>query len=289
MTADITLFDILPANTPIFRFVDWARKTTDAHVNYHVGVGLTLAAYELCRHGVVIHEELCIPPILWTFLIGVPASGKSTAIRRGQLFLRTMTKTAEASDTDPFFFLDGSLPGIWEGLAERYDHKTETTCAIAWKDEGAQVLVISDAIAEFLCHLIDGQSVTRSLRSIMRENRKRPNSVPSSLKSPRVCGLLASTASSMSHVAKPHFFEGGLFSRFLWIVGPNFLEAQSFMAEMHLREMEQAAHAWGLWTEDLAYLQKKCIPVIQLAAEAYEYVQDEIINELNEKAQLSSI
>ena len=142
----------LPSSGPLHRYMAWARKTTDAEPIFHLGSILPCWAHLVCSHGFVIDERQRLTPRIWSFIVGVPASAKSTAIRRAVSVYGTVN--LQTSRADPFVLAEGSVPGIFEALAERYDVNLDQSHGIVHRDEAARLLHTTDSVADMFCQIM---------------------------------------------------------------------------------------------------------------------------------------
>ena len=155
---------------------------------------------------------------MWGFLLGPSGHGKSTAVYRAVEFHREVLKRIDPDENDPYVEAEGSIPGIYAAITDRFDSETKQTAAVLYQDELSRTIDQKDTVAEMLCALADGRAKKRNLigaRQAEREGRD----VGAELKNPVVSALFATTRSNLRRVAKPHHLEGGLFSRMLWFSG----------------------------------------------------------------------
>jgi len=223
----------------------WAVKTTDADPLFHLAAILPCWAHECCSYGFRIDAGNEYIPRLWTFTVGAPASSKSTAIRRALGVYRQVAIRGDLAD--PFVQAEGSVPGLFEALAERFEPELGITPGIVYRDEAARLLDTRDSVADMLCNIIDGDDVKRHLRGARKANREEAGSVADTLRSPTYSGLLATTFARLREVTKTTYLEGGLYSRFLWFVGPSTPGPQSLTVDPHRDEEAAVVAAWGEW------------------------------------------
>lgn len=243
---DPNLAGCIPQSGPIHRHLAWAVKTTDAEAVFHLGSILPCWAHLAASHGFVIDEDHRLTPRLWSMLIGVPASAKSTAMKRAMGLYRRVYEAQR--NADPFVIAEGSIPGIFEALAERLDVDLGLSHGIIYRDEAARLLDNKDtSVSDMLCNIIDGEDVKRHLRSARAANREAPGSVKDTLIKPAFSGILTTTFSRLREVTKASYLEGGLYSRFLWFVGQPHLPAQSLTYSPHRLEEDAVAVAWADW------------------------------------------
>lgn len=235
----------LPPSGPLHRYMAWAIKTTDAEALFHLGSILPCWSHAVASRGFRIDEQHRIVPKVWTFLVGVPASSKSTAMKRATTLYRSFVQAT--GTIDPFVLAEGSVPGIFEALAERYDPTLDATPGIVYRDEAARLLDTKDSVADMLCNIIDGEDVKRHLRGARAANADKANSVKDTLVRPSFAGILTTTFSRLREVTKASYLEGGLYSRFLWFVGQPRLPNQSLEWDPHRAEEAQVLTAWEDW------------------------------------------
>lgn len=238
----------VPADGPLRAYLDWVCKTTDAEQLFHLGSLLPVWAHEAAIRGFRVDREQLHVPKLWTFLVGVPASSKSTAMKRATSHYRAHCSRMEPGSRDPFVIAEGSVPGIFEALAERFDPTLDMTTGVLYRDEAARLLDTTDSVADMLCNVIDGEDVKRHLRGARSANHAAAGTVKDTLTRPAYSGLLTTTFSRLREVTKSSYLEGGLYSRFLWFVGSPRLPPQSLFVELHKAELDQVADAWAEWT-----------------------------------------
>jgi hypothetical protein len=237
----------LPSSGPLHRYMTWAVKTTDAEPLFHLGAILPCFASEAATHGVLIDEAHRIVPRVWSFMVGVPASSKSTAMKRAMGLYRT--HVASQGLVDPFVIAEGSVPGIFEALCDKHNTDRNLSLGIVYRDEAARLLDTKDSVGDMLCNIIDGETVKRHLRGVRSANREAPGSVRDTLHAPAFSGILTTTFSRLREVTKPSHLEGGLYSRFLWFVGQPRLVGQSMTFDPHRDEERDVANAWGDWSK----------------------------------------
>lgn len=244
---DPDLAACVPSAGPIHRHLAWAVKTTDAEAIFHLGSILPCWSHAVASHGFVIDDDHRMTPRLWSMLIGVPASAKSTAMKRAMNLYRRFYDKQRTSD--PFVIAEGSVPGIFEALADRLDADLGISHAVVYRDEAARLLDNKDtSVSDMLCNIIDGEDVKRHLRSARAANREAPGSVKDTLVKPAFSGILTTTFSRLREVTKASYLEGGLYSRFLWFVGQPRLPQQSLTYSLHRDEEDDVLAAWTDWS-----------------------------------------
>lgn len=237
------ILNCIPTSGPIHRYMAWAIKTTDAEPLFHLGSILPCWSHAVCTRGFTVDEDHRMVPKLWTFLVGVPASSKSTAMKRALSLYRRHYPTR-----DPFVLAEGSVPGIFEALCDQFDHELDASVGILYRDEAARLLDTTDSIADMLCNIIDGETVKRHLRGARAANAQAAGSVRDTLLRPQFSGILTTTFSRLREVTKASYLEGGLYSRFLWFVGQPRLVGQSLTWNPHRAEEDAVLAAWNEWS-----------------------------------------
>jgi hypothetical protein len=233
-----------PTQGPLHRYLAWATKTTDAEPWFHLGAILPCWSHQCCIRGFRVDAERDLTPQLWSFIVGAPASSKSTSMRRAMGMYRTLQ--IEHAFTDPFVMAEGSVPGLFEALTERWNPDLGCTEGIVFRDEAARLLDTKDSVSDMLCQIMDGDSVQRHLRGLRRA-KKEGEQVQDTLRDPAYSGILATTFARLREVTKASFLEGGLYSRFLWFVGAPRPGRQSLMMRPHREEETQVRAAWSDW------------------------------------------
>jgi len=245
LDASAALAACVPESGPLHRYLSWAIKTTDADPLFHIASILPCWAHECCVQGFRIDRANELVPKIWTFTVGAPASSKSTAIRRALGVYRQ--HVIRAGGLDPLVQAEGSVPGLFEALAERWDPDLGITPGVVYRDEAARLLDTRDSVADMLCNIIDGDEVKRHLRGARAANRENAGSVADTLRNPTYSGLLATTFARLREVTKTTYLEGGLYSRFLWFVGPARPGTQLLTVDPHLDEQAEVVQAWANW------------------------------------------
>jgi len=276
--------DLVPPETPLRAYLEWARAVQGSPPVYHLAAALTLAGYTLCRRGFVLRTLLeQMHPTLWFVLLGESATGKTTAIKMLEEFAREAWAECSVS-ADEFVEPSGSIPGIIHALQKRFDESRGTTVALLRHDELAQVFASREPIAELLCKLHDGR--TTQHHTVTAQRSKQASSVE--LVQPRLCGLFASTEEQLSPYFRDHHRLGGIFARLQWlkpafapahIVSPVFTE-EAVAEAWRLRAA--AIAEWADWEGRLSELaadgtvmrilpsaQAVIEPLLQGAREAY--------------------
>lgn len=281
----------VPKVGPLRSYLEWASLTTDAEHQYHLGSILPCLAEECVTSGFVIDPEHKLRPTLWAFLVGVPAGSKSTALKRaGSLYKAFLATRAGRQVADPFVFAEGSWPGIFEALAERYDQDLGMAHAIVIRDEASRLLETREtSIADNLCNVIDGEEVKRHLRSVRAENRANPGSVKDTLRAPAFSGCLATTFARIRDVTQASFIEGGLYSRFLWFVGGATLPEPKFKVELHDAQRKRVLDEWlewGKWLLGMQALHEPLDRVVTFTAEADDCVRSTLWEEYRRAREL---
>jgi hypothetical protein len=243
-----------PTDGPLYRALQWGYTTTDAHPTFLMG-----ALLPVWSHYVTINRF--VPRVdglgfrTAVIIVGQPASSKSTSMRRmldtlmGEVFagagLQSHSGKVQAS---------GSMPGLFEALAERYMPDLGLTPAILHHDEVSALLSNKrDNVAEFLCQLADGQVIERHLRGVKAQNRVQKGSLAEALNHHCISWCFATTPASLRKVTDPTYLDGGLYSRPLWIVGPEGRIFHQLHWDLHRGALEHVVkpefHAWQQWAD----------------------------------------
>lgn len=289
MTLSPEIAGCVPTNGPLRSYLDWVHTTTDAEHLFHLGSILPCVSQEAVRSGFVIDEQRRNLPTLWSFLIGIPGGAKSTAQRKAQSFYKSYlaTQAGKAVD-DPFVQAEGSWPGIFMALADRWDPDLGLSRGVFTRDEAARLLENKDTtIADELCRLMDNEEIKRHLRSLQQENKAKAGSAKDTLRSPAFSGCLATTFARIREVTQASFVEGGLYSRFIWFVGPNgILDAQLEMNnhEEHRRQVLDEWLDWGKWLLGMSALKERSERVVTFTAGARDLLRDTLFAEYRELA-----
>lgn len=263
----------VPKVGPLRSYLEWAVQTTDAEHHFHLGSILPCLADECVTSGFVVEPQRRMRPTIWTFLVGAPAAAKSTALKRAAALYKTfLAQRAGRQVADPFIFAEGSWPGIFEALAERYDQQIGLAHGIVTRDEASRLLETREtSIADNLCNVIDGEEVKRHLRSVRAENRANPGSVKDFLRAPAFSGVLATTFARIRDVTQASFIEGGLYSRFLWFVGGAQLPEPRLEIDMHEALRKRVIDEWldwGRWLLGMQTLHETHERVVTFSPEA---------------------
>lgn len=249
MQLDATIADCVPEFGPLASYLRWAVKTTDAEHLFHLGAILPCLANECVEAGFRVEPRRMLVPAVWTFLVGVAASSKSTAKKRAErTYLTYLARRAAGSQVrDPFIIAEGSIPGIFEALAERFDPDLGMSSGVVVRDEAARLLGDRDAsIADMLCNIIDGEEVKRHLRSLRAEQRA-GGTVRDALRHPAFSGCFATTFARLKEVTTASYIEGGLYSRFLWFRGQPGLPNPVLEVDTYPDEQARVVDEWLDW------------------------------------------
>lgn len=216
----------LPASGVIRDYVCWAVQETYAAPIYHLGAILPIAAYECCTLGWGGPWTLPVrgrQAALQSFLIGAPASAKSTCLRMAQQFhldllMRSRGSLWSESD-DPWLMAEGSVPGLLEAVHDCWDEDLGVSPAIFFHEEVSSLLNKGGDVIDILMQLFDHcRSVERHLQKY-RTMKKAGEKPPSKVMFPAIGGIFCGTTSSAGRTMTASHFEGGLVSRSLWFTG----------------------------------------------------------------------
>lgn len=207
-----------PVDGVIHAYLWWVVPTTHAPAQYHLGAILPVLAYEAARRGILVSTQRRLPRV-WTGLVGASGHGKSTAHYRAIQFARDWYGIYLAGNyRDPFFHLDGSMPGILAASSTGWMPDLNASIGIYETDEMSKILAQLDSVSETLCKVFDGVTVTRHLRQF-QQAKAAGERVPDQLVNPAFSACFASTPSSLERVTHAYHLEGGLYSRILWFRG----------------------------------------------------------------------
>ena len=216
----------MPPDGIILDYVLWAAQETYANPIYHLAAILPVAAYEAASMGwggpwgLPVRKD---QGALQSFLIGSPASAKSTAMRMSRAFhLDVMRETQGAlwsEGNNPWVMAEGSVPGLLEACHDMYDADLGVTPALMFHEEVSSLLDKGGEVIDMLMQLFDTVPVVqRNLREY-RKMRKEGVKPPSDIIKPAIGGVFCGTMNSAERTLKPSHFEGGLVSRSLWFSG----------------------------------------------------------------------
>lgn len=287
---DPVVASCLPEYGPLRSYMAWAIKTTDAEHLFHLGSVLPCFANEVCEASFRIDAKRQLRPTLWTFLVGVAAGSKSTAQRRAQAhYKRVRNIQAGQQAHDPFIQAEGSLPGIFEALAEAYNPDLDMSAGVVTRDEAARLLDSKDpTVADMLCQIIDGEEVRRHLRSLKAEQRAGAT-VRDRLRNPAFSGCFATTFARLREVTQASFIEGGLYSRFLWFKGQTCLPNPQLDVDLHEDDWRHAVEDWVDWGRWLlgmcTVLDAESEPrVVQVSGQARDVLEETLFADFVEHA-----
>lgn len=248
MQLDPVVSACIPNNGPLSSYLRWAVKTTDAEHLFHLGAVLPCLSDFATSMGFRVDPERMMHPVLWTFLVGVSASSKTTAMKRAQThYQRVRSTMLNGQEVRPFVFAEGSIPGLFEALAGRFDHDSGLSTGIVDRDEAARLLDSRDGtVADMLCQIIDGEEVERHLRSLKAE-RRAGGTVHDRLIQPAFSGRFATTFARIREVTQASYLEGGLYSRMLWFVGSEFHPHPRLEINTYRQEADRVLSEWVDW------------------------------------------
>jgi len=284
----------LPQDGPILRSVEWAYQTTDADPFFHIATILPTFASLVNLRGVVdpFGESFNIV----AQIVGQAASSKSTAIRRST---RLWKRVAEACNIQHPMRVeaDGTTAGLIEALSESFEGQQNRVIATLVSEEVSTLLRSTKHSAnmpEFLCKLFDGIDVTRHLRTVKAANRAKSNSMAETLRNPAICGIFASTFSSMALVAQNSFEEAGLFSRQIYTVGTEGLVPHSMAYHPRPKMLDAVIldywQPWDRWAVQLPVLQGAYpVPCEELSEEVENILHDTLFQQLKDPNKSESV
>lgn len=223
--------ECMPTEGVIYDYVCWASQETYADPLYHLACILPVAAYQTATRGwggpweVTGRGKQCA---IQSFIIGGPASAKSTCMRKARDFhIEVMQRERNQlwrDEENPWLQAEGTVPGLLEAIHDLYDEELDVSPAIFNHEEVSSLLEKGGVVVDTLMQLFDTvPRVERHLREYrrMRQEGQRP---ASEVICPAVSGIFCGTMNSAGATLTARHFEGGLVSRSLWFTGEADLE-----------------------------------------------------------------
>lgn len=208
---------MIPEWGVLHALVWYVTKTSDAPPEHVIGAILPALAHAMAVRGLYVDQDAQHVPHIWLVLVGDSGVGKSTAIDRVMTFYRQHLRETTDPYVDPYSHVEGSIPGLLETLADKYDETLNRTSTVLYNDEFTRILESSESVSEVLCILADSKrDFTRNLRkyhSMRRKGQKTPDTV----RSPAISAIFATTMSGLENTATSKQATGGLFARPLWL------------------------------------------------------------------------
>lgn len=284
-----SLEGILPASSPLQQYVSWATNAYGSPPLFHLAAALTVMTYELGRRGFYLQspvDDARAPLTLWFALVSASGTGKSTAINVAQDFARAAWSNANvAISPDPWVEPEGSIQGVFVALQDHYDQSRETTTAILFHHELAQVFATREAVSEQLCKFAD----SRTIQANYRQHQKRKKGAPNAdrVVNPRLSLIAATTEAQLA----PHFKDaqrsGGIFTRFIWLRPilrrehikmrtEHFVEPRTGERKRHAEVRKDVLHSWSGWFMTLAQMSVECGFDFAFTDEASELLEREL-------------
>lgn len=273
------VFESFPPHGGLHAYVWWASKTTDAPVWFHIAAILAAGACELARRGWVVGHEQQIVPKFWTAMVAGPGVGKSTAINTAREFYTDACK--RYGWADPYITTDGSTQGLFEAIARLHNKETDVTAAILIREEFSVLLNAKrrDDLSQTLCEWADGRYHERHTRGLQQAAAQGGTGGHATIKNAAISATFVTTERALLDVATPQHMEGGLFSRFDWVMG----SARDIVAKMHhARRPEERAVAldlffnWQKWldVEDMRTTDGVVSPkIIEIGEDCTKYLE----------------
>lgn len=262
---------ILPEGSPLRQFVSWATNAYGSPPLFHLAAALTIMTYELGRRGFYLQnlvDDSQAPLTLWFALVSASGTGKSTAINVAQDFARAAWENANIQIVpDPWVEPEGSIQGVFVALQDHYDAGRETTAAILYHHELAQVFATREAVSEQLCKFADSRTIQANYRQ--HQKRKRGAPMADRVVNPRLSLIAATTEAQLA----PHFKDaqrsGGIFTRFIWLRPvlrrehvkmrtEHFVEPRTGERKRHAEVRKDVLHSWSGWFMTLAQMSVEC-------------------------------
>lgn len=248
---DSTFAATIPKEGLLHAYLYSAIPTTHAPPSYHLGAILPVLAYEVARRGIRVGTTMTLPRV-WTCLVGGSGHGKSTCHRYARKFAREWHEQLLGENyRDPFLHLDGSIPGILNAAAGFYVADLDATIGVFETDEVSKILSQLDSVAETLCQVYDGETITRQLRDFQKR-KQAGEKVEDTLRNPAISACFATTPSSLEHVGKGYHLEGGLFARILWFhahLDPQALMPTEVVLPEHRAQTLAMWRDWAGWLD----------------------------------------
>lgn len=249
------VMECIPKSGMVHEYVWWASQITYASPIWHVGAILPAIAYELAAQGWSLPGRKS-QIALQSFLIGRPATAKSTCLRMARAFHEDMLSTkAQYSQgswdpgKSPWFQSEGTVAGLLEALYDRFDEDLDITPSILFHEEVSSLLGSKDfGTIDILMQLFDAQPVVERMLVRYREMAKKGLTPPSRVVKPAIGGVFAGTISAMQNVLTSRHFQGGLVSRSLWLVAEPDVRRFDAVEEDDER-LPQRAEVLGRWTQ----------------------------------------
>lgn len=209
----------MPKSGILHDYVCWAVRETYAPPVYHLGAILPAWAWTVARWGwsLPVRDRQVA---LQSFLIGPPASAKSTALRKAHAFHEEFTRRWEADETvRPWLEAEGTVAGLIEHLADLYDHDRELTAAILFHEEVSSLFAQGGPVVDILMQLFDAKPFVERQLVRYRQARSQGQRTPHRIDRPAIGGVFCATLKSTEETLSERHFEGGLVSRSLWFTG----------------------------------------------------------------------
>jgi len=236
----------IPQTGVLHAYVWWAAQTTHAPPWWHVGAGLTAFASEAARCGYELGDGDDNKSCLWVSLVGPSAAGKTTSINRLTDFYTAYLEPLEVAK--PFIQAEGSLPGMFATLTDKYDHEADHTLGLLVQDELTRLLDTKQPITEMLMQIADGRQIERHLKK-EQERRRAGQQAQDVLRNPKISALFATTHSNLRRVSKAHHADAGLYSRMLWFIGAPNPAALKLLPDTCPAERRCALEQWRDWQQ----------------------------------------
>lgn len=251
---------MLPESGILRDYVLWAVRETYAPPIFHLGAILPAWAWQVTEWGwkLPIRGE---QGAIQTFLVGAPATAKSTTLRLAYSFHEAFRQAWEGrlyqAERNPWLQAEGTVAGLLETLADRTDVQRDLTSAVLFHEEVSSLLEKGGPVIDLLMQLFDAVPAVERQLVRYREAKGRGERVPSKVPRPAISGVFCTTTAAAAEVLTERHFHGGLVSRSLWLTGTPLLD-RYFESEHDLPGRQSLVTRWTHVA--------RCLPT--LAAEA---------------------
>lgn len=208
----------MPAEGILRDYVCWAVQETYAPPIFHLASILPAWAWTVTRWGWHLPVRGA-QGALQSFLIGPPASAKSTCVRLAIAFHEEFLEEWDSDERTPWLQAEGTVAGLLEHLSDRYEDEVEITPAILFHEEVSSLLDGGGAVVDIMMQLFDACPKVERQLVRYREARRRGEKPPNCVVRPAVGGVFCATPRSAADTLTERHFDGGLVSRSLWLTG----------------------------------------------------------------------
>ena len=212
------VLEAMPSEGILKDYVRWAVQETYAPPIFHLGAILPAWAWTVGRWGWTLPVR-GRQVALQSFLIGPPASAKSTALRLAHGFHEDFLRGWEVSKVEAWLEAEGTVAGLIEHLTDRYDHGLDLTAAILFHEEVSSLLGQGGPVVDILMQLFDNKPFVERQLVRYRQARSQGQATPHRIEKPAISGVFCGTLKSAQDTLGERHFDGGLVSRSLWFTG----------------------------------------------------------------------